>query len=486
MVSMRRHGGRASAVLLAVLGGTLMIATPALAEPASNPIPEVLSFTASSTVLGSGGGTVTFSARLKYASICHLSLAAPFKISGLPSASTCTSQVYSKKVTIPKNTGGNIEDYEFSFQAQDAAGYSAAHTAQVQVGGAPPPLTFSPSSLVFQGVTAVNIPTAPATVSVRNNSTTTSQFIQVNGITGPDNTDYTASQQQAGGCGVYVSPGQSCTIHVVFWPEGTGVRSAKLVVQDLTWATGGSSVTYGISGTGAFAGAVVSIPSVNWSTIDTQPDQGVFVSTVPLTETITNSSTSVALWIGAFPMQGAGGNYSDFTVVPGDNQCQLTTVGPGKTCTFQLQFDPQGAGSRSSKIVIPNNTPSGQTVIPVSGTGAFATATFTNGGTAVTSINFGTSTAPYTINVANVSGTAGTPNVTLRFSGGGMSGINPGDFSWAPDSCAGPGAQIGAGTGCPITVSFSPLTLGTRTATLTIVDNSSGGTYAISLTGNGG
>jgi hypothetical protein len=63
-----------------------------------------------------------------------------------------------------------------------------------------------------------------------------------------------------------------------------------------------------------------------------------------------------------------------------------------------------------------------------------------------------------------------------------ITGPDPGDFA-ASDSCT--DASIGMTGGCIISVRFTPLTTGTRNATLVIVDNAPGSPQTVPLSGQG-
>jgi len=74
----------------------------------------------------------------------------------------------------------------------------------------------------------------------------------------------------------------------------------------------------------------------------------------------------------------------------------------------------------------------------------------------------------------------------LHVSSVSITGSNPSDFSKESDSCT--GAAVASGSSCSISVTFTPALSGTRTGTLTILDDSNGvagSTQTVSLTGTG-
>jgi hypothetical protein len=64
-----------------------------------------------------------------------------------------------------------------------------------------------------------------------------------------------------------------------------------------------------------------------------------------------------------------------------------------------------------------------------------------------------------------------------------LGGTNPGDFSIWSDGCS--GHTLNPDTSCTASVSFEPLRIGARSATITIAHNASGGPVAVSLSGTG-
>jgi hypothetical protein len=64
-----------------------------------------------------------------------------------------------------------------------------------------------------------------------------------------------------------------------------------------------------------------------------------------------------------------------------------------------------------------------------------------------------------------------------------LGGANPGDYAITGDTCT--GATLASGSACTVTVNFAPGTAGTRSAALTIADNTAAGSHVVALTGKG-
>ena len=72
-------------------------------------------------------------------------------------------------------------------------------------------------------------------------------------------------------------------------------------------------------------------------------------------------------------------------------------------------------------------------------------------------------------------------NATLSISGITIGGTNPGDFAQT-NSCS---SSLAAGASCAISVTFTPPTTGSRSASLSVIDNATGSPQTVSLTGTG-
>ena len=115
-------------------------------------------------------------------------------------------------------------------------------------------------------------------------------------------------------------------------------------------------------------------------------------------------------------------------------------------------------------------------VVPLTGTGTAPLAFVTPSSLTFTSQNVGTSGAQ-TVTLSNTGNASLTFSITLT-------GANSGDYSQTY-AC---GGSVAAGNSCIINVTFTPAAPGTRTATLTITDNSNnvtGSRQSVSLTGTG-
>ena len=164
-----KRGALSSVTILAAAIVGLSSSAAGAAPRHSAPAPVIFSFSGRPQSLPYRGGNATFVARLKFASSCTISVSP--RISGLPATVGCKSQSFARKVAIPKHSGSPLS-YTFQLRVKGSGGAVTAPNVVITVGAAPPPVTFSPSSVRF-GDEGVGIPSAPLTVTVTNNSATT-------------------------------------------------------------------------------------------------------------------------------------------------------------------------------------------------------------------------------------------------------------------------------------------------------------------------
>jgi hypothetical protein len=149
----------------------------------------------------------------------------------------------------------------------------------------------------------------------------------------------------------------------------------------------------------------------------------------------------------------------DFTET--DN-CASQTLAVGSSCSVQMNFAPTATGARSGQLTIYANVPGGQTAVTLYGTGTTAAAIVMT---------------PLTLNFAStiVNQTAASQSITVSNTGGNSAtltapvlGGNVGDFALYSNTC---GATLAPGTGCTLTITFTPTASGARSATISLTDN---------------
>jgi hypothetical protein len=188
--------------------------------------------------------------------------------------------------------------------------------------------------------------------------------------------------------------------------------------------------------------------------------------------TITNggsgalSLTSIAL---------SGGQADDFTL---SKTCG-STLASKASCTVSVAFKPVSAGTKSATLAITDNATGSPQKVALSGTGTSsgASAAITLSATTLAFGNqpAGTSSSAKTVTVTN-SGTAALTSTSIAVTGG-----QSDDFGSAT-TC---GSTLAAKASCTVSVTFKPVSKGSKTASLSIADNVSGSPQKVALGGTG-
>jgi len=328
--------------------------------------------------------------------------------------------------------------------------------------GGAPVATLSTMSLTFQPQNE-NVTSAPQTVQLTNTGTETLLIPSV-AVSGPNAADFST-----GTCATSLIVNKSCTLSVTFTPQTIGPESASLTITDNNGAVAGSTQTIALSGTGLAVPGVSLTSSLNFG------PQPVGVTSAALLAILQNTGTGT-LSIAAIRLGGA--NAGDFALSTGST-CG-TSLAAGASCSVALTFTPSILATESASLMVVDNAGNvaGSTQsAAISGTGIgipTASVTPTSLTFAVTTI--GLKTAGQTVTVSNIG------SGPLSISPPVIGGANPGDFAYTT-TC---GSALAAAAQCTITVAFYPTAAGSRSATLTVSDNSStGSVQSVTLSGVG-
>lgn len=196
-------------------------------------------------------------------------------------------------------------------------------------------------------------------------------------------------------------------------------------------------------------------------------------SSMPQSITLTSnggealSVTSITLG-GTDPSQFAE---SDTCQIP--SVLQLT-----KFCSISITFMPTNTGSLQATLIITDTAPDSPQTIQLTGTGVAPPPPAPAVSVNPNPVSFPATTQGATSNPIPVSLT-NSGNATLNISSVTLSGNNPGDFSMT-NACSG---TYAANANCMITLTFTPLAAGQRTATVSISDNAPNSPQSIQITG---
>jgi hypothetical protein len=170
-------------------------------------------------------------------------------------------------------------------------------------------------------------------------------------------------------------------------------------------------------------------------------------------------------------IQVTGPNAGDFTLT---NNCG-SSLAASALCALGVTFVPGAAGARTASVVFTDNAAGSPQTLNLTGTGtapavALSAATLTFGSQLV-----GTGSPAQTLTLTN------NGNSALGITSLVVTGANPGDFP-ETTTC---GSSVAAGGSCTISVTFTPISAGPRTASVRITDNASDSPQITSLAGTG-
>ena len=204
----------------------------------------------------------------------------------------------------------------------------------------------------------------------------------------------------------------------------------------------------------------------------------VSVGTATAAKTITlTSSGSGTLTISSITASG------DFAQT---NNCG-TSVAAGENCTVSVVFTPTATGTRSGTLSISDNSSGSPDTVTLTGTGVAVAPPATPGATvddpvvslSPSSLSFASRAVG--TNANQVITLTNTGNASLLLTSISVTGANAGDFNQS-NNCR---TWVAPGGGCTFEITFTPSATGTRTASLTLVDNADDSPQSVSLTGTG-
>jgi hypothetical protein len=331
-----------------------------------------------------------------------------------------------------------------------AAGNTTVKATQGAVSGsatltvALPPITLNPTSIAFGSKAVGTITTTPVTVT--NNSTAAIAISSI-AITPKGTVSYTETNN----CGTSIAASATCTIQVTFDPQSAGTKNYSVTVTD---SAGTQTVT--LTGTGVAPPITLSPATIAFGSKAVGT-----ATTTPVT--VTNTSTA-AMAITSIAITPKGTvSYTE------TNNCG-TTIAASATCTIQVTFDPQSAGTKNYSVTVTDSA--GTQTVTLTGTGVAPPITLNPTSIAFGSKAVGTvTTTPVTVTNTStaaiaITSIAITPKGTVSYT--------------ETNNC---GTSIAASAACTIEVTFDPQSVGTKDYSVTVTDGA--GTQTVTLTGTG-
>jgi len=196
-------------------------------------------------------------------------------------------------------------------------------------------------------------------------------------------------------------------------------------------------------------------------------------ASLPQVITLT-SNGGEALSVNSIALSGA--DASQFTE---SDTCQAPAVlQPNKFCSISITFAPASTGSQQANVTITDNAPGSPHMVQLSGNGVAPpppapAVTINPNPLTFSTITQGTTGGPMTTTVTN------SGNATLHITSVTLGGNNPGDFNMN-SLCSGPYAPNAS---CTISVTFTPLAAGQRSATITIADDAANSPQVVQVSG---
>jgi len=310
--------------------------------------------------------------------------------------------------------------------------------------------TFSPASVAFGEQTVGTISSHPQAVTVTNSGLAPLSI---------SNISIQGQFSQTNSCGISLAAGASCTVWVTFAPTSPGTLVGILMVAD---NAGDSPQKVALSGTGITPTALLTPSTLTFG----NQTQGSTSS--PWTVNVTNNSNSI-LTISSVSITGT--NPTSFTI---QSKTCGTTLAANSSCSIYVTFTPPTAGSYSATLAVADNATGSPQTVPLSGTGTAINAFLAPSSLSFVNQAVGVASSAQQVTLDNSS------NGAMAISGIGIVGTNASSFSQT-NNC---GTTLAGNSTCTIWVTFTPATVGTLSASLSVTDNATGSPQTIPISGN--
>jgi FG-GAP-like repeat/Abnormal spindle-like microcephaly-assoc'd, ASPM-SPD-2-Hydin len=197
---------------------------------------------------------------------------------------------------------------------------------------------------------------------------------------------------------------------------------------------------------------------------------GVGSASAAHTFTITNATANTAHITG---ISFTGTNAGDFSET---DTCLTSALASNATCTVSVTFTPGANGARSTTLSLADDAPGSPHTASLTGTGTAAPIVqLSNASLSFGNQNDGTTSNSQSVTVTN-NGNASLTSIVVS-----VTGTNSSEFAQT-NNC---GGTLTQGSNCSISVTFSPSTAGSKTASVQIADNAGNSPQSISVSGTG-
>jgi hypothetical protein len=247
---------------------------------------------------------------------------------------------------------------------------------------------------------------------------------------------------------------QSCTIQVRFTPTVIGPRSAMLTLSDST----GFKQQALITGQGIYPSPSITPSALQFGNVQT----GVTSSPQTVTVTLPNQDAAIANLVTSPSAYHLSQNTS----------CPLGT----SVCQFTIVFNPSTIGESDDHLLVTDLATGYSSSIGLTGMGGIPVVSLSNTTLTYSPRSVGVTSVAQAITLTN------NGNAPLTISNLGLVGSNPGDYSIVSNTC---GSSVAVNASCSVSVNFTPVATGTRSAILQIVSNAASSPDSVQLSGTG-
>ncbi|CAN5918027.1 hypothetical protein BH11MYX3_BH11MYX3_09430 [soil metagenome] len=301
------------------------------------------------------------------------------------------------------------------------------------------------------GPVKIAMTSAPGQFTVTNVGGTTHSAITL-AVGGTDASQFHVVTATDTCSGTSLGPAASCAFEVVFAPLDFGTKSATVTAVALS----GGTTAVAVVGTGLAASPQLTVtPPWDFGSVP------IGTHSTAKTFTVANTGGSSS---GALTTSLAGTDATQLEVEAGSDHCAGTTLAPGDSCTLALTLFPTTVGPK-------------QALLRVAGIAATAVDTQITGiaisdgqldivsptSQAFGDVAVGTTSPPLAFTLSNQGSSTHGP-VALS-----LVGSAPTQFAIvaATDTCT--GASVAPGGSCGFQVTFTPTTVGSKVASVTVI-----------------
>ena len=145
-------------------------------------------------------------------------------------------------------------------------------------------------------------------------------------------------------------------------------------------------------------------------------------------------------------------------------------------CQFTIVFNPSTTGELDDHLLVTDLVTGYSSSIGLTGMGGIPVVSLSSTALTYSPRSVGVTSVAQAITLTN------NGNAPLTISNLGLVGSNPGDYSIVSNTC---GSSVAVNASCSVSVNFTPVATGTRSATLQVLSNAASSPDSVQLLGTG-